>query len=676
MSKSTNQAQADSEGRGGAVLVDGRYEVSSSQALPDLDSKTAQAFAANDQKAPGRRLFALVCDGELCARNETISTFARFDNLAIVTPISSGTAFWPPAGGHRYLIVFERPGGARVVASSDMAIPAMHEEELLRKVLQPIAPVLRALSKDILTHRAIRIDNLFYEDTTKAQIMLGEAISAPAGYWQPAVYETIEMAMAIPGGRGPGYQADDFYAFGVLLALLLRGEDPCAGLSDEEIIAAKIESGSYATLLGQTRLSLIMMELLRGLLCDQPADRWSIENLDQWLNGRHLSPLQPKLPPKAARAFKFVGREFWNARSLAHAMARSWDQAQQVVQSPALVDWVRRSLSDEDQANALVNVLSATESMGQGQGIDRIVARVLMVLDPAAPIRYRGFVATVESMGKALAIAYHDPQVRQLFTEIVTGKLPLAWMEAQPSAKPEYVRYRKLSELAAHIVEKSQLGFGIERCLYELNPNWPCQSTMIANDYVCEIQALLPALEGAASRDSKSEPVDRHIVAFCAVRTPHLPDHIVRDLATAEDDVSRRLALLALFAEVQRRTKAPPVAALASYFAGLLAPAIESYHNRTYQRQLGHAIEQAASDGELSELFELIDNPKARVLDQQGFAQACQHFAQATREIAWLKDGGLTNESHVLQGSQQVTTVVSAALSGVMLVAMTVAYVV
>ena len=105
---------------------------------------------------------------------------------------------------------------------------------------------------------------------------------------------------ASPGGRGLGYTADDLYAFGVTIAVLLAGGDPAQGLESDALVQSKIHRGSYATLIGRTRLSLPMMEVLRGLLCDHRAERWTLHDMDLWLAGRRLSPKQPSLPYELA----------------------------------------------------------------------------------------------------------------------------------------------------------------------------------------------------------------------------------------------------------------------------------------------------------------------------------------------------------------------------------------
>src|SRR3546814_9576894 len=96
------------------------------------------------------------------------------------------------------------------------------------------------------------------------------------------------------------------------------------------MVVAKITKGSYAALVGETRLSLPMVEVQRGLLCDDPDERWRHDDLQLWLSGRHLSPKQALLPPKAARLFPFEGEEYNNTSALSSALGRNWAAALQI----------------------------------------------------------------------------------------------------------------------------------------------------------------------------------------------------------------------------------------------------------------------------------------------------------------------------------------------------------
>ena len=85
-------------------------------------------------------------------------------------------------------------------------------------------------------------------------------------------------------------------------------------------------------------------------------------------------------------------------------------------------------------------------------------------------------------------------------------------------------------------------------------------------------------------------------------------------------------------------------------------------------------MERQAAQGDLIELAGLIDNQAARDQDAAGFKWASAQLQQITQEITWFEAGGLTNPTHVMRGSQQAATVVSAVLSGLGLVGLALAY--
>jgi hypothetical protein len=78
--------------------------------------------------------------------------------------------------------------------------------------------------------------------------------------------------------------------------------------------------------------------------------------------------------------------------------------------------------------------------------------------------------------------------------------------------------------------------------------------------------------------------------------------------------------------------------------------------------------------GELGLLSVLFDNPAAIRADEQGFAVARAQYRQAANRTSWLEQGGLSGPDNVLRVSRQAASVVSAVLSGLMLVVLTIFY--
>ena len=71
--------------------------------------------------------------------------------------------------------------------------------------------------------------------------------------------------------------------------------------TDEQIVEHKIEHGSYTSLVGKDRFRGALLELLRGLLYDDSNQRWTLEDVQAWVDGRRLSPKQSPKRIKASR---------------------------------------------------------------------------------------------------------------------------------------------------------------------------------------------------------------------------------------------------------------------------------------------------------------------------------------------------------------------------------------
>lgn len=673
MNAAADAAQVDLGGGEGVAFAK-HYEALPGVRLPQYDTPTAQAFAVRDKRTAGRRLFALVCGVEPHPRLEIVSSLARTDSHALIAPERWGIVFWPPLQQERFLILFEQRGTERFVTSNDARWEPMREDVLVKHVLEPILPVLVELMRSSVTHRAIRPDNLFYADDTKTTMILGECVSAPPAFLQPPAFETIPSLMADPLGRGTGTQSDDLYALGVLVASLLSGRDPCAGMTADEVAKSKIEVGTFGTLFDGSRTILTLMEPLRGLLADEPGDRWTLNELLPWLDGRKQTPKQVKRPAKAQRQFEFDGKKYDSLRELARAMGRNWDASVELVRDPPkLLDWLERGLAERDRPDGLCD--SASSILGRGlasnSAANAAVAKLLILFDPAAPIRYRGISTHLEAFGLTFASLHEDAAAIKSFQEMMQAKLPGVWLEMQVNAGPMATLLKKAIEIADYNLPKRGWGFGVERCLYELNPTWPCQSPLLQNRFVCSVPQLLVALEQIAANNPDGSPIDRHIVAFCAARLKGLPTRAYQDLSDEGDEAGQRIASLRFLAAIQHLQGSVSLPAMSRWMARLVGSVIESFNNKPYKQLLAEEIERSADEGNLAVLLALADNQNASDRDRLGFAQATRKFAEASQEIVWLEDGGLTSENHIRRGSQQATTLISAVLSGVALLCMT-----
>ena len=305
----------------GTVVLKDQFEIDDSIPLVGYDSPTAKAFACKNVADAQSGLVALVCDPDTQMRVDLIDALKGFPGTGLVKCIDSGVVNWVPSGRRQPVLICEKPQGSRVFETLETVIQPLTDDQIITGFLTPAVTTLREFASRGLTHRNIRPSNLYYADDSARLVMLGECVSAPPGYNQPLIFETLETGMAIETGRGMGTPSDELFALGVTLLSLLLGRLPVSKIEDSyTFMLDRINTGSYACIVGSHRIQQNMIEILRGLLADDVTERWPLADVELWASGRRMTPKQAKLPPKAARPIPIGGFVHENIRSAAHGL--------------------------------------------------------------------------------------------------------------------------------------------------------------------------------------------------------------------------------------------------------------------------------------------------------------------------------------------------------------------
>jgi len=378
--------------------------------------------------------------------------------------------------------------------------------------------------------------------------------------------------------------------------------------------------------------------LLRGLLADDPRQRWTAADLEQWHNGRRLTPKSSDAGRRATRHIDFNGKEYWQTRHLAQALARDTAAAARLIEDGTIDKWLRRAASDDVTAD---RVAAAKTSLKENARIthfeEQLVTRSCIALDPAAPIRYRGVAVLPAGLAPLLAEAGMTGQNIQVLSEIISSQLITFWVDMQTEARSEIVTLGQQYERIRSFIDRISLGNGFERVLYDLNPGLPCLSPIVKNDYVVQPKHLLAALERVAKTGNRGrEPMDRHIAAFLVVRDRR--SEMLFDAMAAPDGAARRgIAMITLFADMQTRYGPDALPALAQWLLPLLEQSTRRFIGNTLRAQAQAQLKEVAQQGNLGHMLRLIDDPKRIVQDQQEFVAARMLYLNTMKEIIHLE---------------------------------------
>lgn len=659
------------EDMGPALVLEGRVHVFPNKPLPELNGAGGAAYAARFKNDLSQDLMAIICSRGMMPRVDQVNAMKNVDSSSAIRLRDSGVLYWPDQNASYYSLIYERPLVGRYWHSLDETHPVMSEDAINHTFVIPLIKALLEFQRTGIVHGGVRLSNLFWQDGSTTPPQIGEGLSAPSGVGQPLVFETIERAMCAPAARGLGQHTDDCYAFGICLAMVIMGSNPYRGMDDSAILQTKIEKGTFSSMVGSRRIPTSHIELLRGLLADDVRQRWSAEDLEQWANGRRLTPKSSDVGRRASRHFDIAGKEFWQVRPLAAAMSEHVNEAVKSIENGNLEKWLTRSLGDSEKAKSVTDAIAQLrEGEKTSHYQDQLVARVCIALDPASPIRYRGVAVMPTGIATALVDAVLSGKDPQILCEIITAQFVTHWVNMQKDLKVDLVPLAQQMERIKGVLEKSSFGSGFERVIYELNPFLPCLSPMLRGEFVLSPRVLLYALERVANKGGHpSDPMDRHIAAFLIAREKR-SDSLFVAMGPNESPVRRGLAMLSLFGEMQYRYGPDQLPKLCAWLFPLVEPCLKRFMSKPFQEKVRKQAKEAVDKGSLSMLLKRVDDPDRVLGDEQDFLTARKMYFDIQKEMAAIEDN-LKNKASVARDMGRPVSATIASIVALVFIAVT-----
>jgi hypothetical protein len=144
------------------------------------------------------------------------------------------------------------------------------------------------------------------------------------------------------------------------------------------------------------------------------------------------------------------------------------------------------------------------------------------------------------------------PEAHELFATVMRINLMAYWFERQGRPRPDLARYATEYDKMHAFLERSDIGFGVERAMYKLNPNQPFLSPFLERDYVTSMDDLFPAIERVAQqrKGEINQYIDRHIGAFIAARFRILVNSELHDMDNRADKYTPIVAAAKLLSSV------------------------------------------------------------------------------------------------------------------------------
>jgi len=654
-----------------------RYELRLGEPLDDLTTPVAAACRVADRENANLDLYALMGDPDLPPRGEAIERLDGISHANLVNQIAVGRVAGAGDRGLHQAVVYERPRGGPLARPD--RVPTLDEDALRVLVIAPLCAALRALHNRGVVHRGVRPDNLYFLDAVDGRVGLGDCIIGVPGQAQPLAYEPIERASAPALGRGIGGPEADLYALGVTVLAFLGGAPPGQGLDDVALLRARLDRGTQGALVGGRRFSPRLDTLVGGLLADQIEARWGLDNLDEWLKGERVAINLFLRAERAEKPFRFDGHDCHTTRTVAEAFNSNQAETLLELRSERLEGWLSGELDEPDLA---ANIAARRRSMSTSRGLrayppDELIARVCIDLDPSGPIRYRGMTVTFDGIGPLLAaaVATGDEALANTLAAMISAGLPIAWIEALPERRKHLVhrvaQYIRLQRYLAH----PALGFGIERCLYDLNPGLRCFSPLVAAARSHTPKTLLRALDKGEGKGG--DWIDPHVAGFIAAALhPKAEATLAETPQPGRPRSVRAMTGLVLHAVAQKATRAGPLPNLARAMREPLVAIIKGLHGRSRRKGMTTALDDAIARGDLPAMLALLGDRRTRTRDRRAYADAVIQYARLSTAIDRVRRGGRRRRQRAAVIGHRLAARIAYLALGITVAAVTVGYVV
>ncbi len=647
-----------------------RFHLLAQQPLPEFSHKLGQAYAATDNINEGKSVYAVVLDRAIPYRLKLMETFSAVTSPHLQQTLGNGSMLFSATNQWHQVAFFEKPVGTKLSALLSSG-QRMHEHQMIDRVLSPLLSVLKIYRDKEMVHGSLNTDTILTGDTT----MVMESASSPCGYFQHYLFEPLERMMADQSARGVSDERCDVYAVAVVAFEMIYGLDHLRKLTREEFIDRALDIGTYHLFSQGLDLSDNMADFFRGAMSDNLDERWDIEHFQNWLGGKRYNMIVPPTPREATRPLNYRGRDYFSKRSLAHTFHKTWRTTLKDIREIRLDRWFEMSMHKPEMADRVERILRIGGSGSSEKINNDMMTRLIGLLDPIGPLRTTNYSVRVEGMGIMLADLFKSgmPTEMHELIDLIEMDTPNYWAyltdgaRALDPAKAAYLSQMlwRLQRAKPYLKIRS-LGFGVERILYELNSNLPCQSEMIKSFNCLSIGDVLRALDTIAPTQAKaSSLIDRHIAAFLACKLDLSKELKIQDVGAVPGlSSNQELVALRILSRAQQKNDKEKYVGLGIWAAFRVEKMLTYIHNRTLRAKLIAKLKPAAASGDVNEVISVVVNREVLATDQEGFNRALQKHKANQKMIDDLND-----PKRMQRMSQMLGSRVSSSLGYVVLMA-------
>ncbi len=613
----------------GNFLLKERYEIRFDQPLPQYDSNGAPAYEVKDNINPQRNLFALICGSQNTPRLSYLPYMKSIDVPNILKLVEYG--FVTLADGRETIaLIYNKPTGPRADNFNDDDKMTTERFKSLSLSLLSACDVLKTFN---LNHRAIRLNNIWYKDPSRNELVLGDCLADFPGFNQPLVYETVENMLCKPFARGDGSPDHDIYSAGVVLLSLVLNHEVASDFSAIEQIKQKLKNTSFGFLSENKKINGQISAVLRALMDDTAENRCDYTRLYNFFEGKTTGFTGNDSFERSTRALSVNGEKCYTRKSAAFNMLTNPDFGIEVIQSGKLLEWIKTGLENEKLYNKIEKQILADK---ENPDKNLLLARICIYLDCSLPLKCGDFYLFPGGIAKTIFYYKKNNLSLTPLQTLIATDLIKVWYQEQPSLRAP----TNAGEFKLYLA-RNDYGYGFDRIMYDFDEDLPCMSSLVGKSLVNTPSRLLKALDRFKG-DFQTMPFDKNIIAYLRCKMSKKIDGIIIDI-NANQDFLKIGAIIRLYANIQNKNGPAQLTTLTQWLANISKPIIQSYHNIKYQKYLEQELLRIAKNGKIIELVDILENDEARNRDRT-------EYSEALKSANFL----LTEKNKILSGDSKI----------------------
>lgn len=617
--------------------LNGRFEIDVSKELPTFSKLEAKAYRVHDHETPDRQCIGYVMELYQPHHYEAIQHLKQYGAIPqLITLLDAGVIYISAWQTNRFVIIYEQPDGVSLQDLMDKG-EFLQVHEIHKRIINPVVFILHKLGEIHLSHGALHPANIFLED---GKITVGDFIVECGNNRAPDIYQPIENLTAMGEYNAAPTLASDVYALGVL-CLDICNQLGRKRLSEKpQLLSAILQHGSYGLLVNERSIPEHLRDFFRGAMLEYADERWKMEHLIAYANGKRFNLLPPGPPRDCPRSFEFAGNDHYALASLARDYYLHWEQALTSLRNRKFLKWLDAGKIHKEIREKIEQIHSrAARNSVQGGQEDELVARAIVTLDPQGAIRFKQLAVQPAAIPRMLCqyVEQGDLHGQVQLREMVKTEIIGYWRDIRPENRHQFSWD---PETLLVLMRYSSPGFGAERNMYHLNPQLPCMSRDYLPYYAMSAKSLLQIMDRLAKeRGHDKSLLDRHVISYLAARSgifkevkfPHLkPYPALYD--------NKELIAISIIATAQEKHKSLSLRGLSCWAALRLNELLDEIHSRDIRERISSDMQKVVSQGRVGLLLQAFLNKEYISRDQQGYLQAARFYEKNAKRIARLKD--------------------------------------